>query len=77
LQKKTEISKLLLNSSGDNNSLLLVACLKTIAELQNDIVKHFHEIMNSNIMNKKLQPHVVSLQAVQKKTSSLYRSRIY
>ncbi|CAF4223201.1 unnamed protein product, partial [Rotaria sordida] len=66
--KKTEISKLLLNSSGDdNNSLLLVACLKTIAELQNDIVKHFHEIMNSNTMNKKLQPHVVSLQAVQKK----------
>ncbi|CAF1321963.1 unnamed protein product [Rotaria sordida] len=65
--KRTEISKLLLNSSGDNNSLLLIACLTTIAELQNDIVKHFHNIMNSNSMNKKLQPHVISLQAIQQK----------
>ncbi|CAF3001867.1 unnamed protein product [Rotaria sp. Silwood2] len=46
--KRTEVSKLLLNSSGDNNSLLLIACLKTIAELKNDIVRYFHEIMNFN-----------------------------
>jgi hypothetical protein len=60
--KRTEIAKFLLNSSGDKKSLLLIACLKTIGELQNNIVRHFHEIMN-----KKIQPHIVSLQAVQKK----------
>ncbi|CAF3576528.1 unnamed protein product [Rotaria sp. Silwood1] len=59
---RTEIAKLLLNSSGDKQCILLLACLKTIAQLQNDIVQYFHKIMN-----KKHQPHAVPLQAVQEK----------
>lgn len=65
--KGTKISALLLNSTGDKSNVLLIACLKTIAELQNDIVKYFHEIMNSNPINKKLQPYVVSLQTIKLK----------
>jgi hypothetical protein len=40
--ENTSIATLLLNTSRDENSLLLAAVLKTIAELQNEIVNYFH-----------------------------------
>ncbi|CAF1662632.1 unnamed protein product [Rotaria sp. Silwood1] len=66
-RQKTEIAKLFINSPRDPNSLLLIACIKTISDLQNNIVQQFYNIMNSNSADKRVQPQTVPLQSLQPK----------
>ncbi|CAF1188642.1 unnamed protein product [Rotaria sp. Silwood1] len=47
--ESTSINALLLNTSSDESSLLLVACLKTLAELQNEIVNYFHDTIKDDV----------------------------
>ncbi|CAF1094104.1 unnamed protein product [Rotaria sordida] len=60
--KETSIAALLLNTSRDESSLLLAACMKTIAELQNELVNYFHNAVahSGTLENRK---HV-NLQAI-------------
>ncbi|CAF2148673.1 unnamed protein product [Rotaria magnacalcarata] len=67
-RQRTEIAKLFINSSKDPNSLLLIACIKTISNLQNKIVQHFCDTMNSNSPDVRVQRQTVSLQSLQPKT---------
>ncbi|CAF3661661.1 unnamed protein product [Rotaria socialis] len=66
-RQRTEIAKLFINSSKDPNSLLLIACIKTISNLQNKIVQHFCDTMNSNSPDVRVQRQTVSLQSLQPK----------
>ena len=47
--ESTSVATLLLNTSRDESSLLLAACLKTIAELQNDIVTYFYNTVEDTL----------------------------
>ncbi|CAF2688718.1 unnamed protein product [Rotaria sp. Silwood2] len=49
--ENTSITMLLLTSSRDD-SILLTACLKTIAELQNEIVNYFHNTVETTTTTK-------------------------
>lgn len=40
--KKSSISMFLLNKSNDDKSMIIVDCLQTLANLQNNILNHFH-----------------------------------
>ncbi len=55
----TNISMFLLNKSKDSESIVLIACLQTLAKLQNDIVDYFH----SNVDNYQTIP----IQSIQQK----------
>jgi hypothetical protein len=56
--ENTSIATLLLNTSRDESSLLLAACLKTIAELQNEIVNYFHNTIELVVGTEAKQKHV-------------------
>ncbi|CAF1035564.1 unnamed protein product [Rotaria sordida] len=58
--ENTSITMLLLTSSRDD-SMLLPACLKTIAELQNEIVNYFHNNIETTSNSKR---KCVSLQSI-------------
>lgn len=47
--ESTSVATLLLNTSRDDSSLLVAACLKTVAELQNEIVSYFHNTVEHTI----------------------------
>ena len=42
----------MLNSSKDQSSLLFAACLRTLAELQNELVDYFHNVIEKSIAKK-------------------------
>ncbi|CAF1519831.1 unnamed protein product [Adineta ricciae] len=65
--QRTEIAKLFINSPKDSNSCLLIGCIKTISDLQNKIVQHFNNIIDSNSTDKRLQSQNVPLQSLQPK----------
>ncbi|CAF1340047.1 unnamed protein product [Adineta steineri] len=61
--ENTSIATLLLNTSRDESSLLLAAVLKTLAELQNEIVNYFHNTIE-HIDNKEIKRKHVLLQSI-------------
>jgi hypothetical protein len=60
---KTSIATVLLNASKDESSLLLAACLKTIGELQNEIVNYFHNVVEKSVITR-INQKKVQLQAI-------------
>ncbi|CAF3944692.1 unnamed protein product, partial [Rotaria sordida] len=61
--ESTSIATLLLNTSKDESSLLLAASIKTIAELQNEIVNYFHSTIEHAI-NTETKRKQVPLQSI-------------
>ncbi|CAM4829130.1 unnamed protein product [Rotaria magnacalcarata] len=62
--ESTSIATLLLNTSKDESSLLLAASIKTLADLQNEIVNYFHNNIN-NVINTETKRKSVPLQSIQ------------
>ena len=52
----TKISTFLLNSSEDSESKMLIMCLQTLANLQNEIVDHFRRCPGNNEQHSPLIP---------------------
>ncbi|CAF3712950.1 unnamed protein product [Rotaria sp. Silwood1] len=61
--ESTSIATLLLNTSKDESSLLLAASIKTIAELQNEIVNYFHNNIN-DVINIETKRKQIPLQSI-------------
>ena len=59
----TSIATLLLNTSRDESSLLLAATLKTIGELQNEIVNYFHNAVE-HLTEKETRRKHIPLQSI-------------
>jgi hypothetical protein len=52
---KTSLACVLLNKSKDDSSLLLTACIHTLAEMQNDIVAYFRKVVvNETVLNTRV-----------------------
>ncbi|CAM2726708.1 unnamed protein product [Rotaria socialis] len=62
--ESTSIATLLLNTSKDESSLLLAASIKTIADLQNEIVNYFHNNIN-NVISTETKRKKIPLQSIQ------------
>jgi hypothetical protein len=62
--KKTKLAMVLLNISKDNSSILLAACLRTIGELQNEIVNYFRQTFDTDLKQNQLQEHIIPLQGI-------------
>ena len=66
--RQTNISMFLLNKSNTNESLLPIACLHTIANLQNEILDYFHSnVINDKTQNENNIQHTIPLQSIQQK----------
>ncbi|CAF4298072.1 unnamed protein product, partial [Rotaria sp. Silwood2] len=61
--ESTSIATLLLNTSKDESSLVLAASIKTIAELQNEIVNYFHNNIN-DVINTGTKRKQIPLQSI-------------
>jgi hypothetical protein len=61
--ENTSIATLLLNTSRDESSLLLAASLKTIAELQNEIVNYFYNTVE-HVTNTEIKRKHIPLQSI-------------
>jgi len=61
--ENTSIATLLLNTSRDESSLLLAATMKTIAELQNEIVHYFSNVIERDV-NTQIQRKQIPLQSI-------------
>ncbi len=61
--EETSIAMLLLNTLRDESSPLVIACLKTLAELQNEIVNYFHNTVEHVVGTETKRKHV-SLQSI-------------
>ncbi|UJR16715.1 hypothetical protein I4U23_003615, partial [Adineta vaga] len=61
--EQTSIATLLLNTSKDESSLLLAAVLRTIAELQNEIVNYFHNTVD-HVVNTETKRKHIALQSI-------------
>ncbi|CAF3907546.1 unnamed protein product, partial [Rotaria sp. Silwood2] len=61
--ESTSIATLLLNTSKDESSLLLAASIKTIAELQNEIVNYFHNTIE-HVINTETKRKQVPVQSI-------------
>ncbi|CAF3271184.1 unnamed protein product [Rotaria sp. Silwood2] len=62
--QKTKLAMVLLNTSKDTSSILLVACLRTIGELQNQIVNYFRRTFCTDLKAKELNEHTIPLQSI-------------
>ncbi|CAF4479211.1 unnamed protein product [Rotaria sp. Silwood2] len=62
--KNTMIAVVLLNASKDATSILLAASLKTIGQLQNEVVNYFHNTIGTDPSGSRRKEHVVSVQSV-------------
>ncbi|CAF0876681.1 unnamed protein product [Rotaria sordida] len=62
--EKTKLAMVLLNISKDNSSILVAACLRTIGELQNEIVNYFHHTFGNDSMQNQLHRHIIRLQGI-------------
>ena len=45
-------------------SILLAACLKTIGQLQNEVVNYFHNIVGTDPTGSRRKEHVVPVQSI-------------
>ncbi|CAF1490875.1 unnamed protein product, partial [Adineta ricciae] len=61
--ESTSLATLLLNTSRDQSSLVLAATIKTLAELQNEIVNYFHNTLDHAVNTETKRKHV-ALQAI-------------
>ena len=61
--ENTIIAMLLLNTSRDESSLLVAACLKTLAELQNELVNYFHNTVE-HVVGTEIKRKYVRLQSI-------------
>ncbi|CAF3343766.1 unnamed protein product [Rotaria socialis] len=60
----TKLAMVLLNTTKDESSILLAACLRTIGELQNEIVNFFHnKIINDND-NQRYRRNAIPIQSI-------------
>ena len=64
--KNTKIAIVLLNPSKDQSSVLLAACLKTMGQLQNEVVNYFHNTIGTDPTGNRRAEHIVPLQAVRR-----------
>ena len=62
--KNTMIAVVLLNASKDATSILLAACLKTIGQLQNEVVNYFHNTIGTDPTGSRRQEYVVPVQSI-------------
>ena len=59
----TKVSTFLLNQSKDSDSRILITCLRTLANLQNEIVDYFH----SHFQDYENQSRVIPIQSIQRR----------
>ncbi|CAF1081169.1 unnamed protein product [Adineta ricciae] len=62
--KNTMIAVVLLSESNDATSILLAACLKTIGQLQNEVVNYFHNTIGTDPLGTRRKEYVVAVQSV-------------
>ncbi|CAF3742087.1 unnamed protein product [Rotaria sp. Silwood1] len=62
--KNTKLAMVLLNVSKDNSSILVAACLRTIGELQNEIVNYCNSLFGSDPRQNQLDRGIVPLQGI-------------
>ncbi len=62
--QNTKIAMILLNTSKDDSSILLAACLKTIGELQNEIVHFFHNKIVNDADNNRYRENAIPIQSI-------------
>ncbi len=62
--ENTMIAVVLLNASKDATSILLAACLKTIGQLQNEVVNYFHNIVGTDPTGSRRKEHAVPVQSI-------------
>jgi hypothetical protein len=60
----TKIAMVLLNTSKDDSSILLAACLRTIGELQNEIVHFFHNKIVNDVENNRYRENAIPIQSI-------------
>jgi hypothetical protein len=60
----TKIAMVLLNTSKDDSSILLAACLRTIGELQNEIVHFFHNKIINDAENNRYRENSIPIQSI-------------
>ena len=64
-KNQANVSMFLLDPSSDSDSRIVLACLLTLADLQNDIIKSLN--INYKDTNDKDFSHIIPLQSIQKK----------
>jgi hypothetical protein len=62
--RNTKIAMLLLNTSKDDSSILLAACLRTIGELQNEIVHFFHNKIVNDADSNRYRENAIPIQSI-------------
>jgi len=60
----TKIAMVLLNTTKDDSSVLLAGCLRTIGELQNEIVHFFHNRIVNDGENNRYQENAIPIQSI-------------
>ncbi|CAF3395094.1 unnamed protein product [Rotaria sp. Silwood1] len=60
----TKIAMVLLNTTKDESSILLAACLRTIGQLQNDIVHFFHNKIVNDANNNRYHQNAIPIQSI-------------
>ncbi|UJR36511.1 hypothetical protein I4U23_029232 [Adineta vaga] len=60
----TKLAMVLLNTTKDNSSILLAGCLRTIGELQNEIVHFFHNRILNDAENNRYQENSIPIQSI-------------
>ena len=62
--RHTKLAMVLLNTSKDDSSILLAACLKTLGELQNEIVQFFHHRILQDTQTNPYEKNAIPLQSI-------------
>ncbi|CAF3682110.1 unnamed protein product [Adineta steineri] len=60
----TKIAMVLLNTTKDDSSILLAGCLRTIGELQNEIVHFFHNRIINDAETSRYRENVIPIQSI-------------
>ncbi|CAF3570746.1 unnamed protein product, partial [Rotaria sordida] len=60
----TKIAMVLLNTTKDESSILLAACLRTIGQLQNEIVHFFHNKIVNDADNNRYHQNAIPIQSI-------------
>ncbi|CAF4176985.1 unnamed protein product, partial [Rotaria sp. Silwood2] len=60
----TKLAMVLLNTTKDESSILLAACLRTIGQLQNEIVHFFHNKIVNDADNNRYHQNAIPIQSI-------------
>ena len=60
----TKLAMVLLNTTKDDSSILLAACLRSIGELQNEIVHFFHKKVLHQDSNERYRRNAIPIQSI-------------